>query len=172
MEYHPSFTTPRTPLRFIPAESSPSAFLRRSKRPTLLRQVQPPGSDRTAPPSSKAATRLAISGPLAQRARLQLASRRQADGRESDPPEHDVSSWEWEQTGSQSIASCSSSSGQRVLDQAASRDFRRMRFAPADEEITWGIVTIEWGDDVFVKDAARRQRKRHDNDSRQASACS
>lgn len=147
MEYHPSFTTPRTPLRFIPAESDPVRFPPVLDTATLLRRVQPLAQP-TAPPLPKAETRLAISGPLAGRT---LMAGFQAQASVETIPQ---STTFFVGVGADGIPKYSfpqHTAGQTALEQAAAAGLQGMRFAPADEEITWGMVTIEWGDEVFVK---------------------
>lgn len=41
------------------------------------------------------------------------------------------------------------SSGDRTVDEAASRALQKLNFAPAPLHITWGFVTISWGDDIY-----------------------
>lgn len=41
-------------------------------------------------------------------------------------------------------------SGDKAIDHAASLALSKLFFSPAPEPITWGFVTISWGDDVYA----------------------
>ena len=41
------------------------------------------------------------------------------------------------------------SSGDRAIDEAASRALQKLTFASAPPQITWGFMTISWGDDIY-----------------------
>jgi len=41
-------------------------------------------------------------------------------------------------------------SGDKTVDSAASEALSKLSFSPAPEPITWGFVTISWGDEVYA----------------------
>ncbi|MGV3531766.1 MAG: hypothetical protein ACO1QR_05300 [Chthoniobacteraceae bacterium] len=163
VEYRPSFSTPRTPLRFIPAESETVRFPAAIDAPQLIGRLDARESIAQSP-LPKSETRLVVSGPLAARA---LVSDFSVQKKVSGVPQNTkflvgvtadgVAKFSFLQ--SVSAATADPLGVQAELDAAAASEIRKLRFAPADDEITWGMLMIEWGDDVFADEPADTERQ-------------
>lgn len=149
LEYHPSYMTPRTPPRTMPAtgerpEPPPGPGLE-----VLMRSLDPaplPASQKVPP----APTRLLFAGALQGRV---LATKPVFRAAVATPLESAAFLLAVAPDGAVRYAVLQKSSGDLLTDGSALETLARQRFSPAPEQtdLAWGVATLIWGDDAYLR---------------------
>jgi outer membrane biosynthesis protein TonB len=145
--YQPSFLTVRTQPLGVPPEPATIAFPPPQDPLALIRNAMPRSQPEQFTPVPQP-TGIAISEMLARRSPpdLRLVPRSRAD----KPVEPTTLLAGISGRGEVRFIFLQHPSGDAGLDAEASAFVRALRFAPSDDALQWGTITISWGDDALA----------------------
>jgi hypothetical protein len=148
VEYKPSYEKLRTPPLTLPEEMVRTQFPPARDPLTIIRSVEPRPPALPQPPTGDP-TRVVFAESLQGRAAGPLP-RFDSATKSSDPLEEATFLIGVDARGVVQYVMPQTSSGNAVIDEEAAKYLSTLKLGPAEQAISWGRATIQWGPDAFI----------------------